>query len=120
MAAFRFLHFRLLRLHEKRRRLLLIGLHKREKAFCYGESVVKTKSEKLMRRKEFIETQATELLDDPAVAAVLGVQPRTVRKLRLQDGLPFIRLSAKLVRTRRADLNTWIGRHAVAVRTLPR
>ena len=68
---------------------------------------------------------AGQILTDEAAAALLTVEPRTIREWRTRRGLPFIRLTPKVVRIRRADLDKWLARHTVAItrgvrnRTLP-
>jgi excisionase family DNA binding protein len=59
---------------------------------------------------------AAELLTDETAAAYIGdIQPRTVRSFRMSRGLPFIRVTPKVVRIRRADLDKWLARHQVAI-----
>lgn len=55
----------------------------------------------------------TDILDDKGAAAYLGVEERTIRLWRRTRGLPHIKLTAKVVRIRRADLEKWIGSHLV-------
>jgi len=56
-----------------------------------------------------------ELFNDATGGAYIGVEARTMAVWRKTKGLPFIRLSAKCVRYRRADLDAWIARHRVAM-----
>jgi excisionase family DNA binding protein len=58
---------------------------------------------------------AGQILTDETAAALLTVEPRTIRSWRTRRGLPFVRLTAKVVRIRRADLDKWLARHAVAI-----
>ena len=59
---------------------------------------------------------AAELLTDETAAAYIGdIQPRTVRSFRMSRGLPFIRVTPKVVRIRRADLDKWLARLQVAI-----
>jgi excisionase family DNA binding protein len=58
---------------------------------------------------------AGQILTDETAAALLTVEPRTIRDWRTRRGLPFVRLTAKVVRIRRADLDKWIARHAVSI-----
>lgn len=53
---------------------------------------------------------ADALMTEDEVAAMLRVEPRTVRLWRQTRGLPFIRLSRKVVRFRRADVEAWLAR----------
>jgi excisionase family DNA binding protein len=63
--------------------------------------------------------QAGDLLTDSQAAALLSVETRTLRLWRHTRGLPHIRLTSKVIRYRRADVDAWLDRHAVAIRTLP-
>jgi len=58
---------------------------------------------------------AGQILTDETAATLLSVEPRTIRDWRTRRGLPFIRLTAKVVRIRRGDLDKWLSRHAVAM-----
>ena len=60
-------------------------------------------------------TSPRELLDDNAAAEYIGVEPRTIRSWRTHRGLPFIRITGKVIRIRRADLDEWLTRHRVAM-----
>jgi hypothetical protein len=59
-------------------------------------------------------TVATEpddaLVDEATAAAMLNVPPRTLQWWRLAGkGPPFARLTARIIRYRRADLTRWIN-----------
>ena len=56
-----------------------------------------------------------EILTDETTAALLGVEPRTIREWRATRGLPFIRITPKVIRIRRPDLNKWLAKHQVAM-----
>ena len=58
---------------------------------------------------------AGELLTDAQAAAILSVEPRTLRLWRHTRGLPHIRITSKVIRYRRPDLDAWLGRHYVAI-----
>jgi excisionase family DNA binding protein len=60
--------------------------------------------------------QAGDLLTDTEAAALLSVEPRTLRLWRHTRGLPHIRLTSKVIRYRRCDLDAWLGRHFVQIR----
>ena len=45
--------------------------------------------------------------DETAAAYVGGVKARAIRDWRTKRGLPFIRVTAKVCRIRRADLDKW-------------
>lgn len=61
------------------------------------------------------DTVDAQILTDETAAALLAVEPRTVREWRAKRGLPFIRITPKVVRIRRADLDKWLGKHQVAI-----
>jgi len=61
-------------------------------------------------------TSPREIFDDASAAAYIGgIKARTIRSWRTQRGLPFIRITAKTIRIRRADLDEWLARHLVAM-----
>lgn len=62
------------------------------------------------------EKPASDLLTEPEAALYLTVEPRTLRDWRNKRGLPHLKLTSKIIRYRRTDLNTWLARHLVAVR----
>ena len=43
-------------------------------------------------------------------ALYLAIEPRTCRLWRTTRGLPFIRISSKAVRYRKADIDAWLDR----------
>ena len=49
-----------------------------------------------------------ELLSDPQAGRYLGVQPRTLRLWRRTRALPHLKLTAKCIRYRKADLDGWL------------
>jgi excisionase family DNA binding protein len=59
--------------------------------------------------------EADEILTDETTATLLGVEPRTIREWRATRGLPFIRITPKVIRIRRPDLNKWLAKHQVAM-----
>jgi len=61
--------------------------------------------------------QATlEFFDDAGAAKYVGgIESRTIRDWRTKRGLPFLKLTAKVVRIRRADLDQWLANHRVAI-----
>jgi excisionase family DNA binding protein len=61
-------------------------------------------------------TSSNEILDDTSAAAYIGgIKARTIRDWRTCRGLPFIRITSKVIRIRRADLDEWLERHRVAI-----
>ncbi|MCX6929463.1 MAG: helix-turn-helix domain-containing protein [Verrucomicrobia bacterium] len=59
---------------------------------------------------------STELFgEDSAAAYIGGIKARTIRAWRANHGLPFIRITSKTIRIRRADLDEWLARHRVAI-----
>jgi hypothetical protein len=67
-------------------------------------------------RVSLVADPAAEVFDEAGVCAYLKTNPRMLRKMRREFGLPFIRLSAKSLRYRRPDIQQWLGRHLVAVK----
>ena len=59
--------------------------------------------------------QTLELLTDEGVCVYLATNTRTLRLWRHTLGLPFIRLTAKTLRYRKADLDAWLARRRVAI-----
>ncbi len=54
-----------------------------------------------------------ELLTEAEVAKIFRLQPRMMKEWRAYRGLPFIKLSAKVVRFRRKDVREWVAQHRV-------
>ncbi len=52
--------------------------------------------------------------DETAAEYIGGIKARAVRDWRTKRGLPFIRVTAKVCRIRRADLDIWLAQHRVA------
>ena len=52
--------------------------------------------------------------DETAANYVGGVKARAIRDWRTKRGLPYLRLTAKVCRIRRADLDKWLAQHRVA------
>jgi excisionase family DNA binding protein len=69
-----------------------------------------------MRQSESITETAVGLLRVPEAAALLGLKPATVRAWLLQRKLPCVRLSARAVRLRRADVERFISEGFVGAR----
>lgn len=69
-----------------------------------------------MRQSESITEAACALLRVPEAAALLNVKPATVRAWLLQRKLPCIRLSARAVRLKRADVEKIISDGFVGAR----
>ena len=58
---------------------------------------------------------AAEIFTDQTAADYIGgIKARAVRDWRTKRGLPFIRVTAKVCRIRRADLDRWLAQHRVA------
>ncbi|MEI7939533.1 MAG: helix-turn-helix domain-containing protein [Verrucomicrobiota bacterium] len=58
---------------------------------------------------------AAEVFDDAAACVYLATNPRMLRKMRQEYGLPFCRISSKSLRYRRRDLEEWLARRRVAI-----
>jgi hypothetical protein len=67
------------------------------------------------RKVEHTASNTPEIFDDTSAAAYVGgIKPRAIREWRTRRGLPFIRITAKVCRIRRADLDKWLAQHRVA------
>jgi hypothetical protein len=63
-------------------------------------------------------TNTVEIFDDEQAALYVGgISARAIRDWRTRRGLPFLRLTAKVCRIRRADLDHWLAQHRVAMMT---
>lgn len=59
---------------------------------------------------------AAEIFTDQTAADYIGgIKARAVRDWRTKRGLPFIRVTSKVCRIRRADLDKWLASHRVAI-----
>jgi excisionase family DNA binding protein len=58
-------------------------------------------------------TGESELLTEEQLAALWGTTPRHVRRLRVEAGLPYIKLG-RLVRFDRDDVGSWLEAHKTA------
>ena len=56
-----------------------------------------------------------ELLTDAQAAEYLAVQSRTLRLWRHTRGLPHIRISNRVLRYRKTDLDAWLARRFVTI-----
>jgi len=54
---------------------------------------------------------AAEVLDEAALCLYLKTNPRMVRKMRAQLGLPYVALTRKSIRYRKPDVDNWLSRH---------
>jgi len=56
------------------------------------------------------------LLDDAGACLYIGggITPRTLRLWRNRRGLPYIRITQKVIRYKVSDLNRWLDKHRVA------
>jgi excisionase family DNA binding protein len=61
-------------------------------------------------------SQSNDLLTDEQVAKLLGVEKRTIRLWRNTRGLPFIKISSKIIRFRRSDIDTWLERSRTVIK----
>jgi predicted DNA-binding transcriptional regulator AlpA len=62
-----------------------------------------------------VNINGAEVLDDKQVSALLNTNARTLRLWRATRGLPFIRITSKVIRYRRADIDQWLERRRVAI-----
>ncbi len=66
--------------------------------------------------KRLMEQIGSGLLDDDGAAEYVGgVKPRAIREWRNKRGLPFLRLTAKVIRIKRSDLDEWLASHRRAI-----
>ena len=59
-------------------------------------------------------TVAPRLLDEKGACGVLNVGKHQLKRLRLSRQVPFVRVSRKVIRYRRADLEDFIARARIA------
>ena len=60
--------------------------------------------------------EAAAIFDDAQAAEYVGgISARAIREWRVRRGLPYLRLTAKVVRIRKTDLDRWLSQHRVAV-----
>ncbi len=45
-----------------------------------------------------------------------GIEPRTLRLWRRNRGLPYLRITGKVVRYRKSDIDRWLDSHSVQIR----
>jgi len=60
--------------------------------------------------------EASELWTDEVCAEYLSVEPRTLRLWRNTRGLPFIRITSKVIRYRQPDVEGWLDRRRCATK----
>ena len=72
-----------------------------------------------MTKKNAVETNtvaaATELLTDRQATEFLSVESRTLREWRHTRQLPHIRISSRVIRYRKTDLDAWLARRFVTI-----
>jgi excisionase family DNA binding protein len=56
-----------------------------------------------------------DILTAEQAAALLSVEPRTLILWRATRGLPYIRITSKVIRYRRSDVDAWLARRRVAI-----
>jgi excisionase family DNA binding protein len=61
------------------------------------------------------EIVAPDLLTEQQIAALLNIEPRTLRLWRQTRGLPHLKLTSKIIRYRRTDVDAWLDNHRVAI-----
>ena len=70
-----------------------------------------------MKSNQTLNLTGVDVLDDKQVSALLHTNPRTLRLWRHTRGLPFVRITSKVIRYRRADIDEWLERRRVAITT---
>ena len=68
-----------------------------------------------LKQLEATNAAPLDFLTDLQAAAILAVEPRTLRLWRHTRGLPFIRITSKVIRYRRTDIDDWLARRRVAI-----
>ena len=53
------------------------------------------------------------MLDDKSAAAFFGVRPRTMRLWRTRNGLPYVRVTSRIIRYRMEDLQAWMDKRVI-------
>src|SRR5688572_12461645 len=48
------------------------------------------------------------LLTDQTLAAYIHIEPRTIRRWRNERGLPFLRISSRVIRYKWGDVRRWL------------
>ena len=56
-----------------------------------------------------------DLLTDTQLAAELAIEPRTLRLWRNTRALPHIRITPRVIRYRRKDIDVWLARRFVTI-----
>lgn len=69
----------------------------------------------VMKHPKELREKFNPLLDEIEAAAFLRITPRTLRLYRRTRGVPFLKLSSKIIRFRENDLNGWADRHRVQI-----
>lgn len=58
-----------------------------------------------------------DVMNEAEAAAYLRQKPRTLRLWRRTRGLPFFKLTSKVILFRRADIDAWLAQRRVAMGT---
>jgi len=53
--------------------------------------------------------------DKTAAEYIGGIEPRTIRSWRMTRGLPFLRVTPRVIRIRQSDLDSWLLRSHMAI-----
>lgn len=64
---------------------------------------------------EEAQNDSGEILNDEQCCALLRIKPRTLRLWRQRRGLPHFKVTSKVVRYSRADVQTWLEQRRVAM-----
>ena len=57
----------------------------------------------------------SDLIDETQACALLGVLPRTLRLWRNTRSLPHLKITSKIIRYRRSDINAWLDRSRTVI-----
>jgi excisionase family DNA binding protein len=56
-----------------------------------------------------------DILTDEQCCALLAVTPRTLRLWRRERGLPHCKITRRIIRYRKTDIDQWMARHSTAI-----
>ena len=67
----------------------------------------------MMKPESNRNTNTAALLDEREAAAHVKITPRTLRLWRRNRGLPYLRLTPRVIRFKLSDLDRWLAEHNV-------
>jgi excisionase family DNA binding protein len=84
-------------------------------AFNYGSRQVAAGNSSSQVVTKMRTTEENNLMTDEEAAAYLSITQRTLRLWRSTRGLPHLKLTSKIIRYRKTDLDGWLEQHHVAI-----